>query len=63
MSYWNYGYGYYTPTKPKDVKDGIKLQSGKIGSTWWSKKWILLLNHSATPLVCKGAGDTPAGVR
>ena len=43
MSYWNYGYGYYTPTKPKDVKDGIKLQSGKIGSTWWSKKWISAL--------------------
>jgi len=43
MSYWNYDYGYYPPTKPKDVKDGIKLQSSKIGSTWWSKKWISAL--------------------
>lgn len=39
--YWdNY---YYTPAEPKDVKDGVKLQSGKIGATWWSKRWIDLL--------------------
>ena len=43
MSYWDYGYGYYTPTTPKEVKDGIKLQSKQIGSTWWSKKWISAL--------------------
>ena len=39
--YWdNY---YYTPAKPKNVRDGVKLQSGKIGATWWSKRWISLL--------------------
>ncbi len=44
MSYWDYNYGnYYAPTKPKEVKDGIKLQSKNIASTWWSKKWISLL--------------------
>ena len=43
MSYYDYGYGFYTPTKPKEVKDGIKLQSSKVGSTWWSKKWISAL--------------------
>ena len=41
MGYWDYF--YYTPAKPKEVKDGIKLDSKKIGSTWWSKKWIDLL--------------------
>ncbi|ODS42596.1 MAG: hypothetical protein MSIBF_04630 [Candidatus Altiarchaeales archaeon IMC4] len=44
MSYWNH-YDYYTPTKPKEVKDGIKLQSKKIGSRWWSKKWISALER------------------
>lgn len=39
-----YGYyDYYTPAKPKKVKDGIRLESTKIGATWWSKKWISLL--------------------
>jgi len=42
MGYWNHY--YYTPTKPKEVKDGIKLQSKNIASTWWSKRWISLLD-------------------
>lgn len=43
MGKWDYFYPRYTPTKPKQVADGIKLQSDKIGATWWSKKWILVL--------------------
>ncbi|MCS4542456.1 MAG: SWIM zinc finger family protein [Euryarchaeota archaeon] len=39
MRYWE----YYTPAKPKRVKDGIKLRSREIGSTWWSKKWLSVL--------------------
>jgi len=41
-SYW----GYYKPAKPKEVKDGgIKAKSkrGAIGETWWSKRWIAVL--------------------
>jgi len=39
-------YGYYKPSKPKKVVNGIKAktQRGKsFGSTWWSKKWIEVL--------------------
>ena len=39
-------YGYYKPSKPKKVNGGIKAktQRGKsFGSTWWSKKWIDVL--------------------
>jgi len=42
MSYWEYE--YYEPAKPKKVKDGIRLESTKMGATWWSKKWISLLD-------------------
>jgi len=42
MGYWDYY--YYTPSKPKEVTDGVKLQSKNIGSTWWSKRWISLLD-------------------
>ena len=40
--YWGY---YYTPAPPKKVKDGIKTKSkrGAIGETWWSKRWIGVL--------------------
>jgi uncharacterized Zn finger protein len=40
-SYWD----YYKPAKPKEVKDGIKAKSkrGAIGETWWSKRWIDVL--------------------
>ena len=39
MGYWGWG---YKPSKPKAVKDGIKMrnQRGAIGETWWSKRWI-----------------------
>lgn len=43
MTYWDY-YNHYTPSKPREVRNGIKLQSKKIGSTWWSRRWISLLD-------------------
>jgi len=41
--YWDYY--HYTPAKPKEVADGIKAKSkrGAIGETWWSKRWIEVL--------------------
>ena len=38
---------YFTPSKPKEVKDGIKAKTkrGKsFGDTWWSKRWISVLD-------------------
>ncbi|PIU51176.1 hypothetical protein COS91_05845 [Candidatus Desantisbacteria bacterium CG07_land_8_20_14_0_80_39_15] len=43
MGHWGY-FPHYTPAEPKKVKDGIKLESKKIGKTWWSEKWINVLN-------------------
>jgi uncharacterized Zn finger protein len=39
--YWD----YYEPAQPKRVKDGIKTKSerGAIGETWWSKRWVGVL--------------------
>ncbi len=37
MSYWGYS------PRPKHVKNGIKLQSGKISRKWWSDKWLSAL--------------------
>ncbi|HAE84125.1 MAG TPA: hypothetical protein DDW33_04480 [Ktedonobacter sp.] len=43
------GYGddwdYYEPSPPKRVEGGIKTRSewGEIGETWWSKRWIKVL--------------------
>lgn len=44
MVRWGY-WEYYKPAKPKAVKDGIKAKSkrGEIGTTWWSKRWIAVL--------------------
>lgn len=38
-------WGYYEPSRPRPVKDGIKAKStrGKIGETWWSGWWIAVL--------------------
>ena len=39
--YWN----YYEKTSPKAVKNGLKAKSkrGSIGETWWSKRWVGIL--------------------
>ncbi|MEA1895665.1 MAG: SWIM zinc finger family protein [Euryarchaeota archaeon] len=44
MVRWGY-WEYYKPAKPKAVKNGIKAKSkrGEIGATWWSKRWIAVL--------------------
>lgn len=38
---WN----YYRPAQPIRIKDGLKARSerGAIGSTWWSRRWISVL--------------------
>jgi uncharacterized Zn finger protein len=39
--YWS----YYEPAKPKKVENGLKAKSkrGSIGETWWSKRWVSIL--------------------
>src|SRR5712692_454057 len=39
--YWD----YYEPTRPIRVEGGIKTKKeyGQIGETWWSKRWIAVL--------------------
>lgn len=44
----NYGFGgwnYYHENKPKKVANGLKVKSerGSIGETWWSKRWVAVL--------------------
>jgi uncharacterized Zn finger protein len=41
---WNY-WQRYKPAKPREVKNGIKTKKGygKIGETWWSERWISVL--------------------
>jgi uncharacterized Zn finger protein len=44
--YWHKPwYPSYEPSRPRAVKDGIKARSqrGKIGETWWSDRWIAVL--------------------
>jgi uncharacterized Zn finger protein len=38
-------WGGYTPSKPIQVEGGIKAKSkkGNIGDTWWSKRWVSVL--------------------
>jgi uncharacterized Zn finger protein len=40
MAYWRYE--YYEPSRPRQVKGGIKAQSqrGAFGRSWWAKRWI-----------------------
>jgi uncharacterized Zn finger protein len=40
--YWDY---YYEPSRPKEVKGGIKAKSkrGKFGENWWARRWIEVL--------------------
>jgi uncharacterized Zn finger protein len=39
--YWS----YYEKASPKEVKNGLKAKSkhGSIGETWWSKRWVSVL--------------------
>ncbi|MCO5380740.1 MAG: SWIM zinc finger family protein [Methanosarcina barkeri] len=43
-AYWD-GYGHYEPTKPIEVKGGIKAQSkrGSFAQSWWAKRWVKTL--------------------
>jgi len=45
MSRWDGYWKYYSPARPREVKGGIKIKSqrGRIGETWWSKRWIGVL--------------------
>ncbi len=47
MSRWrgNDYWDYYEPSRPLKVEGGIKTKSeyGAIGSTWWSKRWVSVL--------------------
>jgi len=40
-----YYWMHYERTEPKAVKDGLKAKSqrGSIGETWWSKRWVAVL--------------------
>jgi uncharacterized Zn finger protein len=43
-AYWD-EYGHYEPTKPIEVKGGIKAKSkrGSFAQSWWAKRWIKTL--------------------
>jgi uncharacterized Zn finger protein len=45
MGRWRDYWDYYEPARPIKVEGGIKTKSerGEIGSTWWSKRWIGVL--------------------
>jgi uncharacterized Zn finger protein len=45
MGRWGDYWDFYEPTRPIKVEGGIKTKSerGEIGSTWWSKRWIRVL--------------------
>jgi len=40
-------YYYFKPTKPKEIKDGIKARSkrGSFAQNWWAKQWIAALER------------------
>ena len=42
---YGFFWGHYEPARPRPVKDGLKTKSqrGQIGETWWSKRWIGVL--------------------
>lgn len=46
MGYRDDFWGGYTPSKPIKVEGGIKAKSkrGSIGDTWWSKRWVSILD-------------------
>ena len=42
---YRYGWNYYRENKPRKVANGLKTKSerGAIGETWWSKRWVAVL--------------------
>lgn len=40
-----YYWSFYEKTSPREVKNGLKAKSkrGSIGETWWSKRWVSVL--------------------
>lgn len=43
MGYYGYGNRWYKPSKPRKAKAGIKAQGSFGQGSWWSQKWIKLL--------------------
>jgi uncharacterized Zn finger protein len=43
--YYYGGWDYYSQNRPRKVEGGIKTKSerGAIGETWWSKRWVSVL--------------------
>jgi len=43
--YYDYYNTYYTPSRPKEAKGGIRSQSkrGGFGKSWWARRWIAVL--------------------
>ena len=41
----HYGWNFYSESRPRKVENGIKVKNarGAIGETWWSKRWIKVL--------------------
>ncbi len=41
MAWWR-GYDYFSPSRPREAKGGIKAQSkrGTFGESWWARRWI-----------------------
>src|ERR1035438_3130848 len=44
-SYMSGGWNYYRENVPRKVANGLKTKSdrGAIGETWWSKRWVAVL--------------------
>lgn len=42
---WSGGWNYYRENVPRKVANGLKTKSdrGAIGETWWSKRWVAVL--------------------
>ncbi len=44
-NYAHYGWNFYSESRPRRVENGLKVKNarGTIGETWWSKRWIKVL--------------------
>lgn len=42
---YDYGYGYFPPSRPRAAEGGIVAESqrGGFGKSWWAKRWIAVL--------------------